>query len=347
MNILMIGPDRSVHGGISAMVNNLFDAGLSSKVNLNYIGTMSEGSKLHKLLVAAKAYFCFISKLSWADIVHVNVASDSSFYRKSLFIKAAHRHHKKIVIHQHGGNFDEYYMNVMNDGQKENARKILGYGDSMIVLTPEYKDFFENQLGIKNIIVLPNSIKIPEKNFFVQETKAIQLLFLGRVCKTKGVAELLDAIDILKNDYPNIILYIGGIYEDISFKARIESMNKNVKFLGWINGTEKEEHLKKSDVFVLPTYFEGQPISVLEAMANCCCVVASNVGGIPMMIEDGKDGVLVEPKNVDSLVNGLRKVIENPEFAKELTDNAYAKVKSEYSIEQSIDRIVNVYEAIL
>ena len=114
----MVGPDRSVHGGISGVVNNYYAAGLDQKIELKYIGTMIEGSKVRKLWRAMKAYMQFLVQLSGYDIVHVNMASDASYVRKSFFIKAAKRAGKKIVIHQHGGDFEGYYGQLSEKGKK-------------------------------------------------------------------------------------------------------------------------------------------------------------------------------------------------------------------------------------
>ena len=95
MRVLMIGPARSVHGGISGVVNNFYEAGLAKKVDLTYIGTMVDGGKIIKLLKAAEALFRFCIKLPKNDIVHVNMASDVSYYRKSIFIRIAHIFGKK------------------------------------------------------------------------------------------------------------------------------------------------------------------------------------------------------------------------------------------------------------
>ena len=89
MRILMIGPDRSVHGGISGVVNNYYEAGLDKRIDLCYVGTMVEGSRVRKLFTAIKAYFRFLFKLSAYRLVHVNMASDSSYFRKSVFIRTA------------------------------------------------------------------------------------------------------------------------------------------------------------------------------------------------------------------------------------------------------------------
>ena len=94
MRVLMVGPDRNVHGGISGVVNNYYDAGLDKKIDLCYIGTMVEGSKIRKMIQAVMAYFRFLWKVPGYEIVHVNMASDTSYLRKSFFIKTAKLFHK-------------------------------------------------------------------------------------------------------------------------------------------------------------------------------------------------------------------------------------------------------------
>ena len=86
MKVLMIGPARSVNGGISAVVNNYYQAGLDKKVELRYLGTMEDGNKWHKLKVAIFALFQFVKGVRHCDIVHINMASDTSLYRKIPFI---------------------------------------------------------------------------------------------------------------------------------------------------------------------------------------------------------------------------------------------------------------------
>ena len=98
---------------------------------------------------------------------------------------------------------------------------------------------------------------------------------------------------------------------------------------------------------MLPTYFEGQPVSVLEAMAYSCAVVASDTGGIPQMIEDGRTGILIEPKNTKSLAEGLSKVLEDADLCRRLGENAYKKVKAEFSIEKNMDKLLEIYRKVL
>ena len=345
IRVLMVGPDRSVHGGISGIVNNYYEAGLDKKIDLCYIGTMVEGSRLRKLLKAAEAYFLFLTKLHAYEIVHVNVASDSSYYRKSLFIKAAKRARKKIVIHQHGGDFEGFYTKELSKKGRAKVRKVLDMGDAFLVLAPAWKDFFGELTEKDRIIVFPNSIEIPaltEKNY-----GAHKILFLGRLCKEKGIGELLHVMPKLKEKYPDIHLYLGGIWEEQGLKKQADELADCVTFLSWVTGEEKKKYLKECDVFVLPSYFEGQPVSILEAMAYSCAIAASDVGGIPHMIIEGKTGILVTPKDEKSLEEGLIRILSDEAFARELGENARSKVTGEFSIDSNIEQLLAIYQSLL
>lgn len=344
MRVLMIGPDRSVHGGISGVVNNYYEAGLDKRIDLCYIGTMAEGSKLRKLLKAAGAYTAFLCKLSGYEIVHVNVASDVSYVRKSFFIKTAKVFHKKIVIHQHGGDFTGYYGQLPDKG-KERVRKVLDMGDAFLVLAPPFKEFFGGLIDINKITVFPDSIQIPEKE--KKEYGQHKLLFLGRICKAKGIGELLSAMPLLKEKFPDIKLYLGGIFEEKELEDRVRELSDCVEWLGWISGDEKKRYLKECDIFVLPSYFEGQSVSILEAMAHSCAVVASNTGGIPQMILDGETGILTEPESVKSLVEGLEKALADSALCERLGREARSKVEKEFSIDSNMEKLLEIYRSIL
>lgn len=345
IKVLMVGPDRSVHGGISGVVNNYYEAGLDQKIKLCYIGTMVEGSKVRKLFQAMKAFVMFCLKAPGYQIVHINAASDSSYYRKSFFIRAAKVFKKKIVIHQHGGDFENFYYRQLNDNGRQSVKKIFSMANVVLVLSPEWKSFFSKIVDGNKIVVFPNSIKIPP--MAEKEYGQHKLLFLGRICKTKGIGELMEVIPELKKEYPNVKLYLGGIWEDKELKKTADHYPENVVDLGWISGEEKRKYLNLCDIFVLPTYFEGQPVSVLEAMASSCAVVASKTGGIPQMIEDGKTGVLIEPKNVRSLKEGLVKVLQDAELCRRLGENARQKAEAEFSIEKNMEKLLEIYRKVL
>lgn len=345
IKVLMIGPDRSVHGGISGVVNNYYDAGITEKVDLNYIGTMVEGSRLRKLWQAVRAYVKFLAVLPQYPIVHVNVASDSSYYRKSLFIKAAKRAGKKIVIHQHGGDFETFYEKEQNDRGRAKIRQVLGMGDVFLVLSPVLEQFFKGILDPARVILFPNAVPVPDS--LEKEYGKLRILFLGRLCKEKGLRELFSILPQLHEQFPQMRLLLGGIWEDEELRKEAEKMKEYVTDLGWLQGEAKKDYLRISDLFVFPTYFEGQPVSVLEAMAYQCGIVATNVGGIPQMIEPEQTGLLIEPKDPEGLKSALQKLLSDPELCEYLGKNARAKVQKEYSINKSLEELVKIYQRLV
>ena len=344
LKVLMIGPDRSVHGGISGVVNNYFDAGLDRMIDLCYIGTMVEGTKFTKLLQAVKAYIYFLTKLPKYDIVHVNMASDSSYYRKSVFIKTAKACHKKLVIHQHGGNFPEFYEKELSARGRQGVQKVLSMGDAFLVLGTAWKDFFGAIIGRDRITVLPNAIRIPKQG--KKEYGSHKILFLGRLCKDKGIGELLAVMPELKRKYPDVRMYLAGIWEDQELRAQAVSLKECVTDLGWISGAEKQQYLRECDIFVLPSYFEGQPVSVLEAMANACGIVTTKTGSIPDMIMEGETGLFVVPKDTKTLEESLSKLLSKPELCLTLGENARRKVEAEFSIDNNMKQLLAVYKAV-
>lgn len=338
----MIGPDRSVHGGISGLVNGYYHVGLDEKVNLKYIGTMKEGTKLKKLLVACFAYARFFLCVGRYDVVHVNVASDNSFWRKALFIKCAKRRGKKIVIHQHGGNIEEYYKKLDEKG-KESVKSIFGMADVLLVLTDKLNDFFGTIVDKAKIRILPNGVSTQDVDVDVTEKDYTKILFLGRICRNKGMSELFAAMDEIHEKRPEITLYLGGIYENDEYRSEVEKRSSYVKTLGWVMGTLKDEWLDKCGIMVLPSYFEGFPISVIEGMLHGCAVISTDVGGIPEAIEDGVSGILIKPKDVKGLKDAIESVAGDKEFAERLSRGGIKTAKEKFSLEKNLQKLVEIY----
>lgn len=345
MKVLMIGPARSVNGGISAVVNNYYKAGLGQKVELQYIGTMEDGSKWHKLGVAVKALIQFIKVVSGYDIVHINMASDSSLYRKLPFIHLAKIFKKKLVIHQHGGNFKHFYEAECGDRRRKFIKYTLNKADVFVVVAAYLEDIFKAIVSENKITVLPNAIEIPKEA--VEKKSGQKLLFLGRLCKEKGIRELIEAVSELKEEYQALELYLGGVWEEQDLKKLADQYSGFINQLGWISGKEKERYLKECNVFVLPTYFEGLPMSLLEAMAYKCTCIASEVGGIPQVIEDGVDGILISPKDKESLKHAIRKVVLDQEMQDRLGKAGRIKVEQEFELKKCMDKLVKIYQNLL
>ncbi len=354
MKVLMIGPDRSVHGGISAIVNGYHEAGLNNRIDLRYVGTMKEGSRAKKLAVAASAYLRFLCSLHNYDIIHVHLASDNSFWRKSYFIKTAHARHKKIIIHQHGGDFINYHDNLVSAAKRAEMDRVLGMADRLLVLTPSWKEYFARIVPEEKIVVMPNGIMMPAgmpRDLRLDAGRMHRILFLGRICASKGVNELLDAVGNLHAEWPDLELELGGIFEtrteaDLALKSRVESAPDYVRHLGWITGEAKEKALNECGILALPSYYEGFPVTIPEAMAHGSIAVASAVGGIPEIIDDGVTGLLVAPHDADDLTLKINGILQDPAKAEVIRANACDHVREYYSMEVITDKLIEIYRSL-
>ena len=247
-----------------------------------------------------------------------------------------------MIIHQHGGNIQNFYYEVCGNIRRALIRKSLRQADRFLVVAPYLKDIFSAIIDTDKILIIPNAISVPEQ--YQKDYSQKKLIFLGRLCREKGIAELLSAVEILKKDFPDLELYLGGVWCDDSLKQKADSMKKYIHQLGWIDDKQRDRYLRECNIFVLPTYFEGLPMSLLEGMAYGCACVATEVGGIPQMMKDGKEGILIPAKNVENLVGALINLFSNKNLQQKLGNNAQRLVREKCNIKKVISILINEYE---
>ena len=345
MKVLMIGAGRDVRGGVSSVVNSYYDAGLDKFCELTYLPTMEDGSKLKKLLVAAGARVRFERLVKKNDILHVHMSADNSFYRKAIFIRKAHKEGKKIIIHMHGSTFDLFYKERCNDAQKQQVREIFAMADKVIALSEDWKEFLAEYIcDEQKIVVVYNAVKIPEA--YPKDYTNRKMLFLGILGQRKGTYDLIEVLPEILSKYPDSHIYFGGDGE--REQAERLCMEKgiidHVTFLGWVRGAEKEKLLKKCSIYVLPTYHEGMPMSILEAMSYGMAVVSTYVGGIPHIITDNENGLLCEAGDKEALQEKLRKLLGNENLRKSLGQNAYETMARNFNVKENVKRVYGMYK---
>ncbi len=191
---------------------------------------------------------------------------------------------------------------------------------------------------------------------FRQETRAalnihekdFTIVFVGRISFDKGIYELLEAVSKLKTmKIPNIkVLFIGSLLmeEKAKFVKYVNNLklNENVLMLGVKD--DVIPYYCTADIFALPSYSEGLPLALLEAMACGVPVVVSDVGGIPSVIENIKDGILVKPKNAYDLADKIEWCVKNPEKLKKIGENAREKARKEFNLERMTDEYILLFK---
>lgn len=311
--VLFVGPDLNAQGGIASVLRSYSHC----VVPFHYMRSNSAKGTLFGIialimLLLRLPYFKWVKDVR---IVHIHGASGKSFVRKTLIIKWAKVLGYKVVFHNHGGFFGDY---VEKRG-REKIRNVLIQCDAIVALSNSWKEYFEQTFGFENVFVINNIVFPPtESASEIKKTthsEPLKLLFMGLVCDNKGIFDLLDVVAKRKKNLEGKLeVYVGGLGE-------VERMNKLitenrleniVKPCGWVAGSQKESLLVNCDVCVLPSYIEGVPISILEAMANGKAVIASSVGGIPELVENGKTGILHTPGDKEAIYNAIIYFLENP-----------------------------------
>ena len=171
---------------------------------------------------------------------------------------------------------------------------------------------------------------------------------LGRLTPVKGISYLLEAARMLLRQGANVKVLVvgdGSIRPDLMTQTRDLGISDNVVFLGHREDTD--ELLQAVDIFALPSLSEGIPMALLEAMVASRAVVASRVGGIPEIVEDGLDGFLVEPMDADSFAERCRRLIESPDVARTMGEQARKRVERDFSATAMADRVASVYKELL
>ncbi len=348
----MIAPSLSVKGGISTVVSNLLSSPLAQQHDFVLVAPHVDGNRLLKLLKFITALFqsFFILLTSRIDIVYIHGSDIISSSRKYFFFKLARLFNKKSVYHFHGALFREQYAKSPSFIKKR-IKSFLEQSDTVICLSKDWKDSLQSIAPGANIKIVPNGVPLPTETVFSSNSsqERTNLLFLGLIGERKGIFDLLAVLGDLDRNGLEYLLTIGGNGDIERLNATIKryGIESKTNFLGWITGTKKEELFRKSDIFILPSYGEGMPMSILEAMSYGVPVIASNVGGIPEVISDKTTGLLVPPGDRDALRKGLLTLMKDVDLRKRIGQAARKYIADNFSITNQASKIHEIFLVLL
>jgi len=352
--MLGVDPDTKDRGGIWMVIDVYRRKGLFEACPICYIGTYTSGSKTKKLSIALNA----ISKVAWLLITgrvalfHVHSASNASFWRKSIFVLAAFIWRCPVVFHLHGGGFENFYNLKCRTVGRWYVRFILDRASVIVVVSEGWRKRISRITLNKNINVIPNPVDPTVLPLDVKckiKNRSKVVLFLGRVSERKGIVELVDAAKIIRERIPDIKIWFAGSGDLDIVRARANEIDimGNIEFLGWVGGEQKRRAFQEASVYALPSYAEGLPMGILEAMANGLPIVASRVGGIPDIVEDGVNGILVEPRDPNGLATALYRVLQDEELARRMGEISIRRIADNHVPSRVIAKVEAMYAQIL
>ncbi|MBD3626492.1 glycosyltransferase family 4 protein [Cyclobacterium sp.] len=348
--ILTIGEDyRTPKGGISTVLNTYSRYFFPFNFIATYQTNLNKWQNIGAFFIGLTRIF---NKL-WRDqnirIVHIHGCHSGSFYRKFLvFLIVKYLFSKKVIYHIHASDFPDFYKNSFFV-TKKSIEFLMGNVDLLLCLSSDWKRYFEENFNVKKILILENIIEPAAHKSTTKNEKLVIAVFLGIIGERKGIFDLLEVINVNKTFFKNKFqLIIGGNGDERRLKKYITShgLSDLVTYEGWVKGEKKQELYSKADVFVLPSYNEGLPVSILEAMEYGLPVLSTPVGGIGEIVHDKVNGFLIPPGDKRALFDALKLLIEDDHMRKQMGEMSKQMVKP-YLSDAVIPKLSLIYTDLL
>jgi len=348
-DIIQVGPGLSVRGGVSTVERLIYDY-VGAKLTVRHVTTMEDGPLPMKLWVFFKAVREL--RVALADpqpfVVHIHLASRGSTLRKTILAWMTLRAHRPLVVHAHGSTFDEFFDTLPKFVQRTFSRT-FSRADRFVVLSSQWRDFYVNRCGLprERVAVLINPTPLPPVLPDRSARECVQFVFLGRIGARKGPFDLLRAFRALPpavRERARLVFAGDGEVEALRRAAR--DLGSAVTVHSWLDRAQLAALLAASDAFVLPSYHEGVPMALLEAMAHGLPVIATPVGGIPDAMTANVEGILVVPGDESALTGALRRLIEDESLRLEMGRAARLRAEG-FDVTGYTQRLLHIYRQLL
>ena len=285
------------------------------------------------------------------EIVHIATSASYGLIRDLLVLSICRWYRIKTVVHFHFGRIPDILKR--KNWEYRLLHKVITIADSIIVMDRNsYLALDGNQYNNIHYVPNPLSDKVLSSIKGIGNVSRIPrtIMFAGQILKTKGVFELVDACKSL----PDIKLKIYGRYEN-GIKEQLEILAGEdckdwMEILGKRPWDEVLYGMMCCDIFVLPSYTEGFPNVIIEAMAAGCAIVATKVGAIPEMLEaeQGKHyGLLVKPRDTEQLKNAIDYMLSNDAFKDECRKNTSSRVSERYNMDKIWQQLTSIWQQCL
>jgi len=344
--VLLLGPHRAAVSGVSTHLNLLMDSTLADEYDIVHFQVGSEGrdeGAIGKLLRLAVSPFFLAASIVFrhVSIVHLNTSlNPKAYWRDLMYLFVAKALGARVVYQVHGGQLPRKFF-AKSRLLTSFLRWTLGLPDVVVVLAQvelrAYREFIPGQ----QVVVLPNGIDcrpfsgVPTVRS--DPARPLQLVYIGRVAREKGLYETLQGLRLaheLGVDTRLVVAGSGGEEARLRRYAQALGIGARVCFVGPVFGNDKVKLLSGADVMVLPSYSEGLPYALLEAMAAGVPVIATPVGAIPDVASDGTHGFLVPPRDGKAIAEALAILAGDREKLSWMSRACRRRIRAAFSIER-------------
>jgi glycosyltransferase involved in cell wall biosynthesis len=343
--MLIINIGTGNQGGIDSVIHGYETDGLYDHVKYKRVVSQLGNNKFQDIYLFIKALIiCFALSLSNRKVIyHCHLSYNGSFWRKLIFLLLSKAVFAKIIMHLHGSEFKKYVDNS-STFKRHLIVFLIIYSSEFVVLSNSWADYIYELSG-RQPLVINNYVDVPQERDLQQKDRS-GIVFLAAFVQRKGIYELIHAYSKIKTKQ---LLHLCGAGENDKVHDLVQKLGiqDKVIFHGWVNTDQKYDLLNTCSVFVLPSFNEGLPMSIIEAMGSNITVVTTPVGAIPEYIINEQTGILVKQGNVESIKEGLLKVLEDSDLRLKLTKQSFLIYEKNFSLNKVLPKWLELYDKFL
>lgn len=356
--VVILGPDRAAVSGVSTHVNLLMGSALREEFELVHFQVGSEGrdegpiGRLLRLVLSPLALFATIL-FRQAAVVHINTSlNPRAYWRDLAYLAVAKLLRARVLYQVHGGALPQDFF-AGRPLLTAFLRRTLSWPDVVVVLASVELAAYRRFVPAQDVVALPNGIDcrafahIPTQLTSARET--LRLIYMGRLAREKGVYEMLQGMRLALELGVDSRLTVAGAGPDEARLRRYAAalgLAPRVTFVGPVFGADKANLLSGADVMLLPSYAEGLPYALLEAMAAGVPMIATPVGAIPDVMTEGTHGWLVPPRDGKAIAQALLVLAADRERLAWMSRACRRRVRAAYSIERLAAELALRYHAL-
>lgn len=357
MEVIIVSPslDASENvSGISSVVNFILD----KNKDINYIHfelgkkDKEKGGiyRLIRTIVRLYKWVIFLFR-NRGDIIHYNFPlSKLSIIRDSIFILMAYLCKRKVIIHLHGGSF------LMNKATPLIINKILNIifslGYPVIVLGAKEEIVIKEKFPIEKVHVLPNCISLDSASLFRREintNRVLNIVYLGRIAESKGINFIFAACKELNKKGVLFKLIFAGEeeYKNQFIPLFQTTFSNEFVYKGVVYGEKKETMLCEADIFLLPSFYEGLPVSLLECMSMGVVPVITNVGSVDFCVTHMKNGIFIKDHDTSDIVSAIELLNKDRNLLYSMSLNAEETIRTKFDPNIYVSELNLIYQSCL
>lgn len=348
VRVVMLGPGRHVRGGITSIEQVILE-NCPPGLEIRHVATFAGESRFIRSVTYLASWAPFLrgGTSRRTDLVHVHFSQRGSTFRKVAMCAACVMMRKPFVLHAHGSRYQQFFPGLPRNLQRY-IRSVFRRCAAFIALSEDWREFYAREFGLRNeqVFVLHNPVQVPAEAPVRRGGTSVRFVSFGRIGQRKGQFDVIRAVAAMPADVRRCcrVLFAGdGEADEARRLAEELGVAAHVEVHGWLDADQRDRLLAQADAFVLPSYNEGLPMALLEAMAWGLPPVTTPVGGIPEVVESGDNGLLVTPGDIAALSGAMRQLIEDEPLRLSMGRRARQRVEP-LRVEYYMEHLRAIYE---